>query len=120
MSEYGGSVRLEDEREPYTVDEILKRFLDYIDMQKPGLKRFYKWGTQGEVDQYLKDPVARGLSMTRKLMDHGCPRETAAALSILALYDLVILIGTNCLPMFVLALCSYSSSLHSPLLQLLL
>ena len=72
------------------------RFQDYIEKEKPGLKRFYKWKTQDEFDRYLKDPVARGLAMTEQLMDNGCPREIAAGLSLLALYDLVIFIGTIC------------------------
>ena len=96
MSKSSGSFAVENQRQ-YTYVEISKRFTDYIEKEKPGLKRFYRWGTQDEFDQYLGGPVARGLAMTRQLMDKGCPRESSVALSILTLYDLVILIGKNCL-----------------------
>ena len=74
---------------------ISERFKDYIEKQKPGLKQFYKWGTQDEFDQHLKDPATRGSTMIQQLMYHGCPGEVALSLSLLALYDLVILIGTQ-------------------------
>lgn len=61
-------------------------------MQKPGLKRFYN--PEGS-DQSLNDCAARGSAMTQQLMENGCPREVAAELSLIALWDLVILIGTT-------------------------
>ena len=113
MSEFSGALGVKSQPQPYTYVEISKRFTDYIEKEKPGLKRFYRWETKDESDQYLNGPVARGWAMAQQLMDNGCPRETAAALSLLALYDLVVLIGTNYLHMLVLAFCSYIPSLHS-------
>ena len=95
MSESGGASGAEDEPTPYTFAEISKRFTDYIEKERPGLKRFYRWETQSEFDQYLKGPVTRGLAMAQNLTDNGCAWEVAMELSLLALYDLVMLIGTS-------------------------
>ena len=90
----------EASQKPYSPGDISTRFKDYIEKQKLGLKRFYKWETEDEYNSTLKDPVNRGVVMTQQLMANGCPREVAGMLSILALYDLVMLIGTNCLRLF--------------------
>ena len=66
-----------------------------MEREKPGLKRFYKWETQDEFNQYLSDPVTRGIAMIQKVKERGCPEEVAMSLSLLALYDLVVLIGAS-------------------------
>lgn len=109
MPESGSALGLENNPKPYAFEDIFQRFKIYIEREKPGLKRFYK---PDEPDQHFKDLVTRGLVMTQQLMDDGCPHEESAALSLLALYDLVILIGTNGLRMFVLESRS-CPSLHS-------
>ena len=95
---------------PYSTDEILTKFKNYIETRKPGLRRFYN--TDGP-DGSLKGCATRGSDMTKKLVDRGCPMEVAAELSLLALWDLVVLIGMNRLHMFVLVLCSCCLLLHS-------
>ena len=94
-------------RKKYSPEEVFGRFKNYIEGQKPGLKRFYK--VDGS-EPTLKEAASRGSTMTEELIKIGCPDEVAAALAVLVLYDLVVLIGTNCLVMFVFALCSCSSS----------
>ena len=90
--------------------EIFHRFQIYIEKEKPGLKRFY---SPDGIDEGLKECAERGSVMTQKLMAEGCPREVAAELTLLALWDLVVLIGTNCLHMFTLMLCFCYPVLHS-------
>ena len=99
MPESGSALGVENRFELFTFQEILYRFQNYMEREKPGLKRFYEPGESG---QYFKDSVFRGLTMTRKLMHTGCPREIAAELSLLALWDLAFLIGTRCPHMFFL------------------
>ena len=53
--------------------------------------------------------------MTQKLMDRGCPREVAAELSLLVLWDLVVLIGTHCLRIFFL--CHVLIAIHHSLID---
>ena len=93
-------------RDKYSPEEVFGRFKNYIEGQKPGLKRFYK--VDGS-EPTLKEASTRGSTMTEGLIKNGCPDEVAAALSVLVLYDLVVLIGTNCLVIIIFALCSYSS-----------
>jgi len=97
MSEPIDASGIEDKPQPYTFEEVSKAFTNYLEQERPGLKRFYRWEekTEDEFDQYLRDPVTRGLAMTRQLMDHGCPRGVAMELSLLALYDLVVLIDNS-------------------------
>lgn len=94
------------EPKKYSADEILLKFQGYIEKRKPGLKRFYK------SDESLKPCATTGSVMTQKLVDSGCPVEVAAELTLLALWDLVVLIGTNCLHMFVLVLYPRCFLLH--------
>ena len=94
---------------PYTPDQILEVFKLYIKQSKPGLERFY--GPDGS--ENLRDCAIRGSDMTKKLVGIGCQKEAAGALSLLALWDLVVLIGTDRLCMFVLVLCTCCLLLHS-------
>ena len=95
----------------YTPNEILQKFKNYISGQKCGLKRFY-YDSDGS-DEYLRDCAKRGSDMTKKLVGSGCPPEVASELSLLALWDLVVLIGTSRLHMFVLVLCTCCLLLYS-------
>lgn len=79
----------------YTHAEIVARFQNYIQRQKPGLQRFYKLDN-------LKEPANKGLAMANGLMKKTCPPEEAAALSVLALWDVVVLVGTNYPHLFLL------------------
>ena len=97
MSESGSVLGVEDKPEPFTFQEIIYRFQIYIEKGRTGLKRFYN---PDGPDMCLIDCATRGLAMTQKLVDCGCPLEVAADLTLLALWDLVVLIGTNCLHMF--------------------
>ena len=94
----------------YTPKEVLQKFKNYIRTRKTGLKRFYNLDGN---DEGLEMCAARGSDMTEKLMAKGCPREVAAELTLLALWDLVVLIGTNFLYMFTLMLCFCYPALHS-------
>ena len=78
----------------FTTKDVLHKFKNYVRTGKTGLKRFYN---PDGTDKGLEECAARGSHMTKELMAKGCPREVAAELTILALWDLVVLIGTNCL-----------------------
>ena len=84
---------------PYTTQEILQKYKKYIGKRKPGLKRFYD---PDGPDQRLGDCATRGSAMATRLMARGCPWEAAAEFTLLALWDLVVLIGMDCLHMFFL------------------
>lgn len=78
-----------------TVEECLKNFQKYIDQEKRGtdepkkiaLKVFYK------DDKSLQDLAPAAKIMVEKLFAIGCGKEIALQLSVLILYDLVMLIG---------------------------
>ena len=93
----GGSTEWNTDTE-ITYKMISDMFKDYILNEKPGLQRFYKSNTRKGLDEYLEAPVKRALNMARTIMDKGCTWETALSLSLIALYDLVMLLGMNCLP----------------------
>ena len=70
------------------VKEKVKGVLeDHIGRQRGGLKRMF---FEGALDTALIDQATE---MFTKLMDKKCSKEQALSLSILVLYDLVILIG---------------------------
>lgn len=110
MSESGSVLGVENKPEPITFQEIFYRLQIYVEKEKPGLKRFYD---PDEFDQNFRDSVTRGLDMTRKLMKIECPREVAAGLSLLALWDLVVLVGMHSLHMFCLCRVLKSFIIHS-------
>ena len=91
-----------------TFKMISERFKDYILYEKPGLTRFYKSNTSGELDDCLKEPVERALHMANTIRHKGCSWETCLSLSLIALYDIVMLIGRNYLPI----LCSSGLSIN--------
>ena len=116
MSISGSVLGVEDKPERFTIQELFNireifyEFQLYVEEEKPGLKRFYK--PDGS-DKYLSDCATRSSDMARKLVDWGCPPDVAAELTFLTLWDLVVLIGTNCLHMFVRVLCSSCPLFHS-------
>lgn len=96
MSESSYSLGVVHKQNPY---KVLQIFRNYITAGKPGLKRFYN--PDGS-DQYLSDCATRGSAVIQQLMENGCPEQVAAGFSLLALWDLVILIGAGPLRMSVL------------------
>lgn len=64
----------------------LKNFKNFINTQKNGLKAFY-------TDEALKDLSDAAAAMANKLCEMGCGKETSKQLSLLCLYDIVMLIG---------------------------
>ena len=91
-----------------TFNMISNRFKDYILHEKPGLQRFYESNTREGLDDYLKEPVERALHMANTIRHKGCSWETCLSLSLIALYDIVMLIGRNYLPI----LCSSGLSIN--------
>ena len=89
---------------PYSTSEVLQKFKNYIETRKPDLKRFY---CPDGSDHFLGDCATRGSHMAQKLVGCGCPLDVAAELTLLVLWDLVVLIGANCLHTFVLVFCSH-------------
>ena len=77
--------------QPDTMEEVkekVKGVLEgHIGKQRGGLKRMF---SEGALDAAL---IKQATEMFTKLRDQKCPNEQALSLSILVLYDLVILIG---------------------------
>ena len=90
----GSSTKGKTSKGIITSEMISETFKGYILHEKPGLQRFYKADT---LDNDIKEPVERALKMAKTIKGKGCPWETALSLSLIALYDLVMLLGTNCL-----------------------
>jgi len=65
------------------IKEHMERFLD----EKRGIKHFYPEG----IDDYARDAVG----MAEVVMGKGCKKETAIELSVLTLYDVVLLIDNS-------------------------
>lgn len=80
----------EDDYSPVELDAFEKRCLAnfelFIRKEKSGLKLFYNEAT-------LAAQARIGAAMMAKLAEQGCGPELAQQLSILALYNIVILIG---------------------------
>ena len=73
-------------------EKIGERLKDLIMNQRKGLKNMYG-ETEEELNKSLEAPIRRGEEMTRKLItEMGCSREIAIDLTVLALYDVAILI----------------------------
>lgn len=75
--------------EQVTPDECLRNFREFIKSQKIGLGIFYG-------DQALADRAEDAAKMVNELCKMGCDKETSKQLSILCLYDIVLLIGMYC------------------------
>lgn len=69
-----------------TEDQCYKNFTRFIDSEKPELRIFYD-------DETLRKLAETAKAMVESLFALGCKREIAMPLSILVLYDLVMLIG---------------------------
>jgi len=73
-------------------EKIGERLKDLIMNQRKGLKNMYG-ETEEELNNSLEAPITRGEEMARKLItEMGCSREIAIDLTVLALYDVAILI----------------------------
>ena len=73
--------------------KIGRRLKDLISNHQRGLGKIYG-ETDAELDQRLETPIKKGEEMARKLItEMGCPLEIAKDLTVLALYDVAILIG---------------------------
>lgn len=70
-----------------TDDECFNNFKRFLDKEKKGLRLFYPG------DDDLKKLVPTAKTMVEKLFGLGCKKEVALQLSILILYDMVMLIG---------------------------
>ena len=72
--------------------KIGERLKDLIMNQRKGLKNMYG-ETEEKLNKSLEAPIKRGEEMARKLItEMGCSREIAIDLTVLALYDVAILI----------------------------
>lgn len=69
-----------------TEEECFNNFTTFIDSEKQGLRIFYD-------NEALEKLAPRGKSMVEELLVRGCNRQIAMQLSILVLYDMVLLIG---------------------------
>lgn len=73
-------------------EKIGEKLKDLIMNQRKGLKNMYG-ETEEELNKSLEVPIKRGEDMARKLVtEMGCSREIAIDLTVLALYDVAILI----------------------------
>ena len=85
------SARLRENAFP-SGEKIGERLKDLIMNQRKGLKNMYG-ETEEELNNSLEAPITRGEEMARKLItEMGCSREIAIDLTVLALYDVAILI----------------------------
>lgn len=66
-------------------EEIESRLKDFLNNDKPGVNHFFN----GDVSKYLD----KATTMAANVMKKGCKRETALELSLLALYEVVLLVG---------------------------
>ncbi|KAH0603949.1 uncharacterized protein H6S33_006980 [Morchella sextelata] len=74
--------------ETITAKECLQNFNKFIDHEKPGLRSFYS-------EQQLEKLSVDAADMVNKLRKKKCGKETSKQLSILCLYDLVMLIDDS-------------------------
>lgn len=75
-----------DDIETITAEECLENFNKFIAHEKPGLRSFYD-------KEKLEKLSVNATDMVNKLREKKCGKETSKQLSILCLYDLVMLIG---------------------------
>lgn len=76
-----------------TEDECFRNFQRFLSHEKPGLDVFYS-----NEDLKMLVPAAKKMILT--LFDLGCGKEGALQLSILILYDMVMLIGLKISPTY--------------------
>lgn len=79
------TIYVQPTEKPLSEDTYTKLFTAFID-SKPGLKKFYD-------STKLAEKVTEAKTMGDKLMADGCGSECALHLSLLTLYDIVMLIG---------------------------
>jgi hypothetical protein len=82
--------------EELTSESVRERLVDYITKERRGLLRFYR---EEDFDQVLAEPIRNGVVMANGLMNSKspCKKETALSLCLLALFDVVMLIGMSSL-----------------------
>ena len=73
-------------------EQVSERLKDVIINHRKGLQKMYG-EIEVELDESLKGPIKRGEEMARRLITLGCNTEVAKGLTVLALYDVAILIG---------------------------
>lgn len=78
-----------------TLEECFKNFRKYIDNEKRGTEDLKKIALQVfyKDDKSLQDLAPAAKTMVESLFALGCGKEIALQLSVLILYDLVMLIG---------------------------
>lgn len=70
-----------------------KRLLFFLKTERPSLVSFFP----GDLDEVLRPYSEQAGKLALKLLEKGCPKDTARALGVLTLYDLVMLIGEETL-----------------------
>lgn len=70
---------------------------DLLKGEKSGIARFFPDKLEG--DPKIAEASVKAAEMVGKIMQHGCMKETAIQLSLLALYDVVLLVGTFAFPL---------------------
>ncbi|PUU79856.1 hypothetical protein B9Z19DRAFT_977489 [Tuber borchii] len=76
-------------------EEIGERLMNLIKRDRKGLQKIYG-ETEAELDKNLRAPIKRGEEMARKLItEMGCGYYIATDLTVLTLYDVVILIDDS-------------------------
>jgi hypothetical protein len=75
-------------KEAITKEEIKDRFQSFLESDKPGIAHFF----EGDLSKYIEKAETMAAAVNKK----GCRRETALELSLLALYDVVLLVGKLC------------------------
>ena len=81
------------ENEEITAPQISKFLTEYVQETRKGLKRFYKNPTEDLSE--VSDRIKRAVEMAN-ILRRTSGREIALMLTILVLYDLVMLIGMYC------------------------
>jgi hypothetical protein len=76
------------ERPTTTDEECISFFKDYLETERKSLKTFYK-------DEDIPKLGEKAKTMFGALIELGCKKETAQQLTLLTLYDIVMLIGLN-------------------------
>lgn len=91
QSEQGETVSVMEEpsEEDRFLESCHKRLLFFLRTERPGLATFFP----GDLDEVLRPYSDQAGKLALRLLEKGCPKDTARALGLLTLYDLVMLIG---------------------------
>lgn len=77
------------DQQPPTQEMIIRWWRTLLKSDKRGIAHFY------DRDYDFLAEAARAAQMATKVMKNGCTKEVAIQLSLLALYDVVLLVGTS-------------------------